>query len=81
MAQNREFTISNIAKFDHPWAIEFLPNEKILLTEMRGSLKLLDNKGVFLEEVKAFLRSLLEAKVDLAISHFIQPSKKTGSFT
>ena len=38
------------AKFDHPWAIEFLPNEKILLTEMRGSLKLLDNKGVFLEK-------------------------------
>ena len=52
IAQNREFAISNIAKFDHPWAIEFLPNEKILLTEMRGSLKLLDNKGVFLDEVK-----------------------------
>ena len=52
MAQNKEFAISNIAKFDHPWAIEFLPNERILLTEMRGSLKLLDNKGVFLDEVK-----------------------------
>ena len=52
MAQNKEFAISNIAKFDHPWAIEFLPNEKILLTEMRGSLKLLDNQGVFLDEVK-----------------------------
>ena len=52
IAQNKEFAISNIAKFDHPWAIEFLPNEKILLTEMRGSLKLLDNKGVFLDEVK-----------------------------
>ena len=52
VAQNREFTISNIGKFDHPWAIEFLPNEKILLTEMRGSLKVLDNKGVFLGEVK-----------------------------
>ena len=52
IAQNKEFTISNIGKFDHPWAIEFLPNEKILLTEMRGSLKVLDNKGVFLGEVK-----------------------------
>ena len=52
IAQNREFTISNIGKFDHPWAIEFLPNEKILLTEMRGSLKVLDNKGIFLDEVK-----------------------------
>ena len=52
IAQNKEFAISNIAKFDHPWAIEFLPDEKILLTEMRGSLKLLDNKGVFLDEVK-----------------------------
>ena len=52
IAQNKEFTISNIAKFDHPWAIEFLPDDKILLTEMRGSLKLLDNKGVFLDEVK-----------------------------
>ena len=51
-AQKRVFAISNIAKFDHPWAIEFLPDEKILLTEMRGSLKVLDNKGVFLGEVK-----------------------------
>ena len=51
-AQKREFAISNIAKFDHPWAIEFLPDEKILLTEMRGSLKLLNNQGVFLDEVK-----------------------------
>ena len=52
IAQNKEFAISNIAKFDHPWAIEFLPDDKILLTEMRGSLKLLDNEGVFLGEVK-----------------------------
>ena len=52
IAQNREFTILNIGKFDHPWAIEFLPDEKILLTEMRGSLKLLDSKGAFLGDVK-----------------------------
>ena len=29
-----------------------MPNEKILLTEIRGSLKVLDNKGVFLGEIK-----------------------------
>ena len=51
-AKNNEFRIENIGKFDHPWALEFLPDQKILLTEMRGSLKLLDHKGNFLSEVK-----------------------------
>ena len=52
MAQNNAFRIENIANFDHPWALEFLPDQKILLTEMGGSLKLLDNTGNFLSEVK-----------------------------
>ena len=51
MAQNNAFRIENIAKFDHPWALEFLPDQKILLTEMGGSLKFLDNPGQFLSEV------------------------------
>ena len=51
-AKNNEFRIENIGKFDHPWALEFLPDQKILLTEMRGSLKLLDHKGNFLSDVK-----------------------------
>ncbi len=50
-AQTEKFRITNIAKFDHPWALEFLPDAKILLTEMPGSLKLLDKNGFILNEV------------------------------
>ena len=51
-AQTEKFRITNIAKFDHPWALEFLPDGKILLTEMPGSLKLLDKEGFVLGEVE-----------------------------
>ena len=51
-AQTEKFRITNIAKFDHPWALEFLPDGKILLTEMPGSLKLLDKEGLVLGEVE-----------------------------
>jgi aldose sugar dehydrogenase len=44
-AGDQPFTISEVAKFDTPWAMTFLPNGDMLVTEKSGTLKWL-SKGV-----------------------------------
>ena len=39
-AQSLPFTVTQIADFDIPWAIAFLPDGRMLVTEQRGMLKL-----------------------------------------
>jgi glucose/arabinose dehydrogenase len=36
------FTVTEVAKFDSPWAMTFLPDGRLLVTEMAGALKLYD---------------------------------------
>ena len=36
------FAIEPVAEFDEPWAMTFLPDGRLLVTEKRGALKLLD---------------------------------------
>jgi glucose/arabinose dehydrogenase len=40
IAQNTPFTVTELADFDVPWAMEFLPDGRLLVTEQRGVLKL-----------------------------------------
>jgi len=40
LAQNAAFTLTEVADFDIPWAMAFLPDGRILVTEQRGVLKL-----------------------------------------
>jgi glucose/arabinose dehydrogenase len=40
LAQDPTFTITNVAKFDEPWAMEFLPDGRLLVSEKRGTLQL-----------------------------------------
>jgi len=40
VAQNRDFTATPVAEFDEPWAMAFLPDGRLLVTEKRGALKL-----------------------------------------
>ncbi len=39
LAQNLPFTVTEVAQFDEPWAMTFLPNGDLLVTERRGSLQ------------------------------------------
>ena len=48
---NVDFVVETAGQYDLPWAIEFLPDNRILLSEMKGSLKLLDSDGSLLGEV------------------------------
>lgn len=40
LAQNMPFTVTQVGDFDIPWAIAFLPDGRLLVTEQRGMLKL-----------------------------------------
>lgn len=45
LAQSSGFTVSEIAQFDRPWAMAFLPDGRLLVSEKRGALKLFDTGG------------------------------------
>lgn len=40
LAQGSAFTLIEVADFDIPWAMAFLPDGRMLVTEQRGVLKL-----------------------------------------
>ncbi|SVB20267.1 uncharacterized protein METZ01_LOCUS173121, partial [marine metagenome] len=42
---NLPFEVKEIASFDEPWALAFLPDGKILVTEMKGSLFIVTQDG------------------------------------
>jgi glucose/arabinose dehydrogenase len=44
-AQHPEFTVTTIAQFDEPWALEFLPDGRLLISEAGGALKLWNANG------------------------------------
>ena len=44
-AQHAEFTVTTVGQFDEPWALEFLPDDRLLISEVGGSLKLLSADG------------------------------------
>ena len=44
-AQHPEFTVTTVGQFDEPWALEFLPDGRLLVSEVGGGLKLLNADG------------------------------------
>lgn len=41
-APGKPFAVTNVAKFNEPWAMTFLPDGRLLVSEKQGALKLLD---------------------------------------
>ena len=46
LAQDLPFTVTEVADFDMPWALEFLPDGRLLVSEQRGALKLYESGTV-----------------------------------
>ncbi len=44
-AQHAEFTVTTVGQFDEPWALEFLPDGRLLISEAGGALKLRHSDG------------------------------------
>jgi len=44
-AQHSEFDVTTMGQFDEPWALEFLPDGRLLISEVGGALKILDSDG------------------------------------
>ena len=44
-AQNDTFSVTEVAKFEQPWALAFLPDGRLLVTEKRGALLLVSQDG------------------------------------
>lgn len=45
VAQARPFVVEEVAQFKEPWAMSFLPDGRLLVTQRRGALKLLEIGG------------------------------------
>lgn len=41
-AQSDEFVVTTVGQFEEPWALEFLPDGRLLVSEMVGAIKLLN---------------------------------------
>jgi glucose/arabinose dehydrogenase len=49
LAQTLPFAVTELADFDSPWAMEFLPDGRLLVTEQRGALELYAPGGAITE--------------------------------
>src|SRR5688500_14771142 len=49
LAQNSPFTTTVVADFEAPWAMAFLPDGRLLVSEKRGALKLYTIDGEMLD--------------------------------
>lgn len=45
-------TVTRVAKLDHPWAMTFLPDGRLLVTEKTGQLRLVTQEGDVSEPIK-----------------------------
>src|SRR5690349_11572727 len=45
LAQSKPFTVTELADFEVPWSMAFLPDGRLLVTEQKGKLKLYKDGG------------------------------------
>ena len=51
LAQNGSFEVTEVTRFNEPWALEFLPDGRLLVSEMGGALKLYDTDTGSIAEI------------------------------
>mgnify|MGYP005843369843 FL=1 len=44
-ADQRPFSVESVARFDEPWALTFLPDDRMLVTEKKGNLRIVTRDG------------------------------------
>jgi aldose sugar dehydrogenase len=44
-SQHAEFTETIVGQFDVPWALEFLPDDRLMVSEVKGSIKIINPDG------------------------------------
>jgi glucose/arabinose dehydrogenase len=83
-AQSLPFTVTTVAELDEPWAMEFLPDGRLLVTEKRGALKLVDVAGggePAIGDVTVCRPSSTAGRAASATSYCIPSSSRTASST
>ena len=50
-AQNADFVTTRLEQFDVPWALEFLPNGHLMISEGKGAIRLMDTDSGTIGEI------------------------------
>ena len=50
-AQNADFVTTRLEQFDVPWALEFLPNGHLMISEGKGVIRLMDTDSGTIGEI------------------------------
>ena len=65
---------------NQPWGMDFISEDKLLITEKVGKLKLLNLSSGEVKDIKGLLRFTLEAKADCLKLKLVQTSKRIKQF-
>ncbi len=72
------FVVSEIARFDEPWAMTFLPDGRLLVTEKRGALKVSPHRRAAAAKSKACRKSPMAGRAASATWFSIRLSQPTA---
>ena len=75
--QDLPFNVEAITAFDEPWAMAFLPDKRMLVTEKKGRLLIVDSEGNK-RAVAGLPDEATVVRVDWAMSCCIQTLGLTG---
>jgi len=75
------FNVEHVTTFDEPWAIAFLPDGRMLVTEMKGNLFIVTREGQRSNAIGGVPDIPLGVRVAWAMLPCIRITATTASFT